>query len=71
MAKTLSPRDKQIIWVLSLEGKSQAKIAQLFDVSQSTISLVMKEMRMQNEINTLKNNNSSYSPIQNQPRLNR
>lgn len=62
--KTLSPRDKSIIYALHLEGKSQTRIAQLYEVSQSTISMVIKEMSLRAQIP----NNSPRAEFVEEPR---
>lgn len=51
MAKTLSPRDKRIVSALvSEQGMTQTEVARLFEISQSTVSLVVKEMKYENQL---------------------
>lgn len=59
MAKKLASMDeKMFIYNLYIrKGFSQAKIAQLYDVSQSTISQIIKEVKYIIQIKELKENN--------------
>jgi transcriptional regulator with XRE-family HTH domain len=55
MSKTISSwDDKLLIYNLSLKGYSQKKLADLNDVSQSTISKIIKEMHYEKQIHDLK-----------------
>jgi IS30 family transposase len=49
MKKSLTDPQKQRVHDLNSDGFTQAKIAQLFDVSQSTIHKILKENEIYNQ----------------------